>query len=353
MGRAHSFAYDLASARTGLGFNLIKQTLSDPNVEAGQIASRALRWNTYSPNWRTTIADETIDVVDICTPPHAHAEIAIAATRAGKHVLCEKPITNSAAEAECMAAAAEAAGVVNQVGFNYRNSAALQLARRIIDEGRIGEPLHVRAEYVMEAGWFAEPGWRHERASGGSGALGDIGSHIIDMAQYLAGEIVSVVGTSATYKPVSDGAHDVDDAGAFLARFDGGAIGAFSFNIRAWGQQNRIALEIDGTRGALAFDWNRRDELDVVFADDASAYRGFRRIVLGGGHEGAWFGLGGIGSGYIEASANQIVSFMSAIIDKSLAHPSFAEGAQVQRVVEAISASTTANRWIEVAGAER
>ena len=352
MGRAHSLAYDFASTRTDLGFRVIKEILVDSDAEVGQSAARALSWNSYSSNWREAVSDGRIDVIDICTPPHTHAEIAIAAANAGKHVFCEKPIANSTGEADEMAATAKSAGVVNQVGFNYRNSAAIRLARRIVDEGRIGDVLQVRIEYVMDGGWRGDPGWRREKASGGSGALGDIGSHIIDMAQHLAGNVKSVVGTTVAYNPVSGGSHDVDDAGAFLARFDCGAIGTFSYNVRAWGQKNRIVFEIDGTRGALTFDWNRRDELNALFVENDYTYEGFRKIILDGQHEGAWFDLGGIGSGYVEASANQLVSFLSSIVDKQEAHPNFTEAAQVQRVVEAVQKSAAANSWAEVPVAE-
>lgn len=348
MGRAHSLAYDLARVRTDLGYRLIKDTLVDVPGVAERAASD-LGWATSATDWPDVVARPDIDIVDICTPPHLHAEMALAAIAAGKHVFCEKPITNDSREAETMAMAARDQGIVAQVGFNYRNSAAVRLAHKLIQDKVIGDVLQLRIQYVMDGAWLGDLGWRGNRTSGGSGALGDVGSHIIDMAEWLVGNIVEVIGDTAAYGASQAGG--VEDAGVFLARFERGGLGSFSFNLKAWGQKNRIYFELDGSSGALAFDWNLRDELQVLIAENGAETEGFRRVITHGVHDGMWFDLGGLGSGYLEASANQFVSFLTAIVSGTAADPDFEHGAQVQRVVEAVYASTKTRSWVTVGSA--
>jgi predicted dehydrogenase len=353
MGKAHSLAYDLAASRSHLGYRLIKDTVVDVDPDAAATAALELGWQQSSTDWRATIARDDIDVIDICTPPQFHAEIALAALRAGKDVFCEKPITNDAAEAEQMVEVAEELGRINQVGFNYRASAALKLARSLVEDGTVGDILQLRIQYVMDGGWLGDPGWRRQKSSGGSGALGDIGSHIIDMAQFLVGDIHEVFGDTVSYAPVSGGEHDVDDAGAFLARFAGGALGTFAYSLRAWGQKNRISFELDGTKGAISFDWNHRDELQVLISEDGSRTEGMRRIITSGVHEGMLFDLGGAGSGYLEASANQLTSFLHSVATRTPADPDFATAARVQRVVEAVETSRRTGSWTRVPESSR
>lgn len=348
MGTAHSRAYDLASSRPGDDFRIIKDTLVDVDLAAAEASAERLGWQHAATDWRQVVAREDIDAIDICTPPQTHAEIAIAALRVGKNVFCEKPITNDLDEAEKMADVAVETGLVNQVGYNYRNSAAARYARKLIDDGEIGDILQMRLTYVMDGGWLGDPGWRRQKSSGGSGALGDIGSHIIDLAEYLAGPVASVIGDTVSYSPVAGGAHDVDDAGVFIARFVGGALGSFSYSLRAWGQKNRITFEVDGTRGALAFDWNHRDELQVLLKGSGAADEGLRRVIMSGAHEGVWFDLGGVGSGYLEASANQLSAFAEAIATGGVSQPDFRHGARIQRVVEAVDESRVKGSWVSL-----
>src|SRR5690606_31288979 len=168
-------------------------------------AATALGWNSSATDWRAVIERDDIDIVDIVTPPQFHAEIAIAAMRAGKHVFCEKPISNDLAEAEEMARVAAESGVVTQAGFNYRHSSAIAFTRQLLEEGRLGRPLQFRGSYQQEVGFTASPDrWRAKKASGGSGATGDIGSHIIDMSQYLLGDIVEVSALLRSKDPAAD-----------------------------------------------------------------------------------------------------------------------------------------------------
>lgn len=349
MGKAHSFAWSLAAVQSSSPRQIVKQVLVELDAAGAEKAARALGWIESATDWKLVIDRDDIDIVDIVTPPHTHAEIARYAISRGKHVLSEKPLANNAGDVSAMVAAAAAGSVATQVGFNYRHNAAVQLAQRLIADGEIGRVLQVRFEYLQDAA-FGAMGWRAHRATGGSGASSDIGSHIVDLAHYLLGEITSVAAALQVLPLSEDDDHDVDDAGAFLARFEDGALGVFSFSQKAWGQNNHIRFEIDGTRGALAFDWNRRDELEVYLRSD-DAPRGFTTVHVDGSTPGTWFDLNGIGTGYLESSANQMIQLVSTITQGTANSPTFAEGAYVQRVIDAVWASDAAgSTWSDVAG---
>ena len=247
-------------------------------------AADRLGWAETETDWRALLTRDDIDLIDVCTPGDSHAEIAIAALAAGKHVLCEKPLANTVAEAEAMVAAAEAAaarGQVAMVGFNYRRVPAIALARQWIAEGRLGTIRQVRAQYLQD--WIIDPQfplvWRLRKEQAGSGALGDIGAHIVDLAQYLLGEnIVGVSGITETFikqRPVlaaagaglaasggtETGEVTVDDAALFIARFAGGAIGTFEATRFATGRKNALRIEVNGSDGSLAFDMEAMNEL--------------------------------------------------------------------------------------------
>lgn len=351
MGKAHSLAVALAGIEQRLGVHLRKAVLVELDEATAERAATELGWEEWSTDWKTLVNRSDIDIIDICTPPDSHAEIALAAMSFGKHVLCEKPISIDPVSAEQMAAVAESAGVTNQVGFNYRNSAALRFAKALVAAGRIGEPLQLRIQYAQDCG-FGDMGWRNSTRTGGSGSLGDVGSHIIDLAHYLMGDISRVSGNIITHRQTADREHDVDDAGMFIAEFSSGALGSFTFSQQAWGQKNRIFFELDGTEGALTFDWNRRDELGVFLNERNAELEGFRHVHMGEAHGNAMFGLPGIGTGYLESSTNQVVSFLEAIVQKKEAHPNFREAAAVQRVIAAVIESAEQHAWVEIPALE-
>ncbi|TPX03347.1 Gfo/Idh/MocA family oxidoreductase, partial [Schumannella luteola] len=236
MGRAHSLAYALAPIASPLGATIVKQVLVDANAELAAGAAEQLGWAESGTDWREVVSRDDIDIVDICTPPQFHAEIALAAIEAGKHVFCEKPITNDPDEARAIVAAAARAGVVTQVGYNYRHTPAVAFAKKLLDEGRLGTPLQFRAQYAQEVGFWADPNrWRALKATGGSGTVGDIGSHIIDIAEHLFGDIVRVAARARSYGGDGWRAESerldgdlIDDAAVWLAEFANGAIGTFS-----------------------------------------------------------------------------------------------------------------------------
>ncbi|QQQ78814.1 Gfo/Idh/MocA family oxidoreductase [Saccharothrix sp. 6-C] len=308
-------------------------------------------WAAVETDWRALVARDDVGLVDICTPGDTHAEIALAALAAGKHVLCEKPLANTVAEAEAMAAAAEEAagrGVRSMVAFNYRRVPAIALARKLVEEGRIGEVRHVRAVYLQD--WLSDPSspmtWRMRKEKAGSGALGDLGAHIVDAAQFVTGDLITgVSATTETFvrsRPDGDGFADVtvDDAAVFLARFSSGALGTFEATRYALGRKNSMRLEVNGTRGSLAFDFESMNELSVFSADDGSA-AGFRRILVTEAdhpYVGAWWPPGHL-LGYEHTFTHEAADFLTAIGGGVDPAPSFTDGLRVQRVLAAVEES--------------
>jgi len=371
MGLAHSHAWHTAPRFFDLPLTPQLNVLCGRDAGGVTAAATRLGWASTETDWRAAIARDDVDLIDICTPGHMHAEIAIAALEAGKHVLCEKPLANSVAEAEAMAAAAEAAaakGVRSMVGFAYRRVPAIALARELVQAGRLGAIRHVRAQYLQD--WIIDPqaplSWRLEKDKAGSGSLGDIGAHLIDLSQHITGlDIRSVVGDMETFvkeRPLPSehsglsgtagegvGPVTVDDATTFLARFDGGAMGVFEATRFATGRKNAIRLEINGSKGSVAFDFEDMNVLHVYDAEDDPA-AGFRRVLVtepGHPYAGAWWPPGHV-IGYEHSFTHQVVDLVSAIADGRDPWPSFAEGLRVQRVLAAVEASAESQKWQEI-----
>ena len=294
--------------------------------------------------------------MDICTPGDTHAEIAIAALEAGKHVLCEKPLANTVAEAEAMAeAAARAAdkGVYAMCGFSFRRTPALTYARQLVAEGRIGSIRHVRAQYLQD--WLADENapmaWRLDKSKAGSGALGDIAAHIIDATQWITGQQISAVsGALRTFvhtRPLADasgtGQVTVDDAAAFTAQFSSGALGVFEATRFATGRKNSLRIELNGSAGSLAFDFENMNELSLYETKDGHD-AGFRRILVTEPqhpYTGHWWPAGH-GLGYEHGFTHQVVELIEALAAGKQPEPSFADALQVQRVLGAVEASSQA-----------
>jgi predicted dehydrogenase len=332
-------------------------------------------WASTETDWRRLVDRDDVAVVDICTPGDTHAEIAIAALEAGKHVLCEKPLANTVEEAEAMvaaAAAAEAHGVRSMVGFNYRRVPAISLARRFVQEGRLGTVRHVRAQYLQD--WIVDPSfplvWRLQKERAGSGALGDIGAHIIDLAQFVSGSTISgVSGLTETFvreRPLpaasaglaasggaGTGAVTVDDAALFVARFDSGALGSFEATRFASGRKNALRLEVNGSDGSLAFDFEAMNELQFHDHTEDAETAGFRRILVTEPthpYAHAWWPPGH-GLGYEHTFTHEVVDLVTAIGTGAAPSPSFADGLQVQRVLAAVERSAErGSGWEQVAG---
>jgi predicted dehydrogenase len=374
MGAAHSQAWRTVGRVFDLPFEVEMTALCGRTEAAVQESAARLGWASGETDWRAVVGRPDIDVIDICTPGDSHAPIAIAALDAGKHVLCEKPLANSVAEAEAMAAAAERAAGRSMVGYNYRRVPALALARQLVGDGRLGEIRHVRAQYLQD--WLGDPQfpltWRLRREVAGSGALGDLGAHIVDLAQYLTGLQIESVGallqTFVTQRPLparssglsadsggsgSDGDGDspvelgpvtVDDAALFTARFDAGAIGVFEATRFASGRKNALRIEVNGERGSLAFDFESMNELSFFDGTEDGATAGFRRILAtepDHPYLGAWWPPGHL-LGYEHTFTHELRDFIVAIAAGEPPSPSFADGLRVQRVLAAVEASAQA-----------
>lgn len=375
MGAAHSQAWRVAPRFFDLPLEPRMAVVVGRTAARVEEAARTLGWQSAETDWRTLLERDDIDLVDVCTPGNTHAEIAIAALEAGKHVLCEKPLANTVEEAEAMVAAAERAaerGVRSMVGFTYRRIPALALARELVAEGRIGTVRHVRANYLQD--WIADPeaplSWRLDKEQAGSGALGDIGAHVVDLAQFITGErLTEVSGLLETFvheRPVAGefaglsgsagegrGPVTVDDAAIFTARLSGGGLATFEATRFALGRKNAIRLEINGSRGSLAFDFEDMNVLHLFDAAEDPRTAGFRRIVVTEPEHpyvGAWWPAGH-GLGYEHGFVHQAVDLVRAIGEGRQPEPSFADGLQVQRVLAAVERSSAERSvWTPVDG---
>jgi predicted dehydrogenase len=363
MGAAHTQAWRTAPRFFDLPLQPRLRALCGRDAERVAAAAARLGWESTETDWTRLVERDDVHLVDICTPGDMHAEIAIAALDSGKHVLCEKPLANTVAEAQAMAEAAGRAaahGVQAMVGFTYRRVPAIALARRLVEQGRLGEIRHVRAQYLQD--WLSDPRspmtWRLEKDKAGSGALGDIGAHIIDLTQHITGDsIVAVNGLLETFvheRPRPDGTTGmvtVDDGASFLARFGQGATGVFEATRFATGRKNAIRIEINGSRGSLAFDFEDMNVLHFFDADEPSETAGFRRILVTEPehpYAAAWWPPGH-GLGYEHAFTHQVVDLVTAIGRGEQPLPSFADGLQVQCVLAAVERSSELGSWEKTA----
>lgn len=368
MGAAHSQAWRAAAGVLDLPLRPGMVALGGRDAAALRRAARRYGWMATETDWHDLISRPDVQLVDICTPGDLHAEIAIAALDAGRHVLCEKPLANTVEEAAAMVAAASRAaahGVRSMVAFNYRRVPALALARQLVAGGRIGTVRHVRASYRQD--WLVDPSfpltWRLQREYAGSGALGDLGAHIVDLAQYLTGElIVGVSAATATFvgeRPRPGAAGDeqrsgpvtVDDAALFTARLSSGALASFEATRFAAGRKNALRMEINGDRGSLAFDLERLNELQFYDHADDALTAGFRRILVtepGHPYLSGWWPPGHV-LGWDVTFTHQVRDLVTAIAEGTDPRPSFADGLQVQRVLAAaLHSAAEESRWTPV-----
>ncbi len=369
MGKLHSHAYQTVQQLMNPPLDIEMAVLCgrDPDQVAAQ--AKTWGWQESSANWAEVIARPDIDAVDIAVPGEAHAEIAKRALDHGKHVLCEKPLANTLSDAEAMVSAARRASTVNMVGFNYRRAPAIQLAHQLIAEGRVGKIFQVRGQYLQD--WAVDPSvpltWRFQQAIAGSGSLGDLLTHVIDLTHYLVGGFESVSTLQNTFikeRPIPGaltgsglghagegggvkGEVSVDDLTAVLARLDGGAVGVFEATRFATGHKNALTLEIHGECGAVRFDLERMNELEYYARGTTDpSLEGFRRILAthpDHPYMQYWWPEGHI-VGYDVTFAHQIYDWVDAIAHQGTANPDFAEGLRCQQVVEAIGQSATESR---------
>jgi predicted dehydrogenase len=323
-------------------------------------AARELGWEETSTDWEEVVNRKDIDLVDISTPGDSHAEIAIAAARAGKAVFCEKPLGNTVPEAERMLAAVQKAGVTHMICHNYRRAPAVMLARDLISRGELGDIRHYRGTYLQD--WITDPKfplvWRLDRTKAGSGALGDIAAHSIDLARFLVGEIAEVAGHLETFvkeRPLPGhadrtGRVTVDDAATALVRFENGAMGTIEATRMAPGRKNYNRFEINGSKGSVAFDLERMNELEVYFEADPVASRGFRRVMVTEPEHPyikAWWPPGHI-IGYEHTFVHTVYELLEAMADRRVPSPSFVDGVRNQRVLDAVEKAAQTRAWVSV-----
>ena len=287
MGKAHSNAYKTLRYMTWpppLMPELV--SIAGRNEQAVSEAARRYGFTEYVTDWRALIADERVQLFDNSGPNNLHAEPTIAAAEAGNHVICEKPLGRDAAESYETWQRVEAAGVKHMCAFNYRFVPAVRLAREIIESGELGELTHFRGSYLQEWGATDDALWRFDKEAAGSGALGDLGAHVIDLARYLVGEIETVAALTATFQP----GREVDDAIEAAVGFESGAVGTIEASRFASGRKNAFRWEINGTKGSLAFDLERLNELQANFAGSAPGdhAQGFRSVLVSEAEHPFW-----------------------------------------------------------------
>ena len=358
MGKAHSNAWRQVSRFFAPALEPVMKVVCGRNEEEVKKAAATFGWQEYATSWEEVIVRKDIDVVDICTPGDSHLPIAIAAAQARKVVFCEKPLANSVAESERMLDAVERNGVIHMICHNYRRVPAVTLAKQLIDDGSIGEIFHYRGAYLQD--WIVNPAfprvWRLEKARAGSGALGDIASHSIDLSRYLIGEITEVAGllkTFITERPLQLGSQtmapvDVDDAALSLVKFANGAIGTIEASRLATGRKNFNSFEINGSRGSIVFNLERMNELQLYIEEGPNS--GFRTILATDAthpYMAGWWPPGHI-VGYEHTFTHTVLDLIKAIDEQKIPTPNFADGVRNQKVLAAIERASTSRRWEEV-----
>lgn len=374
MGAAHSQGWRTAPRVFDLPADAEMAVIVGRDAAAVAKAARKWGWAESATDWREVIARDDIDVVDIVTPGDSHAEIAVAALDAGKHVLCEKPLANTVAEAEAMAAAAERAaarGVKAMVGFTYRRVPAVTFLRQLIAEGVVGRIAHVRASYRQD--WLVDPdmplAWRLQKEHAGSGALGDIGAHAIDLVEFVTGmdveRVSGVLDTIVKQRPLLSagsglsgkaaagyGQVTVDDIAIFTGRLASGALASFEATRFATGRKNALAIEISGDKGALAFDLEDLNSIQFYDRTAPADQQGFRKILVTEPvhpYVAAWWPAGHM-LGYEHGFSHQVKDLVEGIVRNTDPHPTFADGLRVQRVLDAVErSSTNDSAWTRVA----
>jgi predicted dehydrogenase len=359
MGLAHSFGYRNCHAVWQTPYTPVMKCIADIRPpEEGQIMAQRLGFAEYTSDWRELVGREDIDLVDICTPNYLHMENAIAAAEAGKDILCEKPLANSLEECKKMLQAVKESGVKAMCAFIYRQAPAVKLAKQMIESGELGDIYHMRAAYLQD--WIMDPDvpmlWRLKKEKAGSGALGDIGAHITDLARFLVGDIDSVCGTMETFikqrKNEQTGKMEdvtVDDASIWCARFENGALGTFEATRFAGGRKNYNSFEINGSKGSIAWNFEDMNYLEYWKKGEGTK-QGFRKVLATTketpGFEN-WWPDGHI-IGYGECFVNQTQEMMNAIAEDREPIPSFEDGVKCQAVLQAVQQATETKKWEEV-----
>jgi len=366
MGRAHSNAWRQAPKFFNLKANIEMHTICGRDTAAVQAARAHLGWQFATTDWREIVESPLIDIVDIATPTFTHAEIAMAALKNGKHVLCEKPMGMNLKQCEAMLAVAKKAKGAHMICHNYRRIPAIALAKRFLSEGTLGRIYHFRARYAQDR--LADPefpvDWRLQKATSGSGVHSDINSHIIDLARYLVGEFTAVCGIVNTFipeRPRADllaqgtrkmGKVDVPDSAVFIGWMEGGVMANLEATRYAPGRRNHIEIEINGSKGSIYFDFENMNLLKYYNGDDPKDRQGFRDIIVGQRdgiqpYVSNWWPPGH-GIGYEHTFVHTVADFVNACAEGKSIHPTFEDGLKNQRVLTAVEQSSAKGKWVKV-----
>jgi len=368
MGKAHSHAYKDVGMFFDMNADVVMKAICGRSEEGVKEAADKFGWEGYETDWRKLVNRDDIDLIDVNAPSDAHKEITLAAVAAGKHVFCEKPLALNLADGREMLAAAEKAGVKHAVCFNYRFLPAVQLAKKLIDDGRLGDIHHYRATYLQD--WLVDPkaplAWRLKKEVAGSGAHGDLNAHCIDLARFLIGEFDRVIGHNRTFvkqRPIPAstsglsgtgtdelGEVTVDDATGFLADFKNGAMGSFIATRFAAGRKNGNTFEIHGSKGTIRWDLERLNELEVYFRDDEPSEAGFRTILVTEPthkYAGNWWPAGHM-IGYEHGFVHIVYEFVQHITAGTPFAPTFLDGVRCKEVLEAVDLSIERGAWTSI-----
>ncbi|WP_163835405.1 Gfo/Idh/MocA family protein [Spartinivicinus ruber] len=364
MGKAHNIAFKACPAVFSLSATIECEMLAEVSQALAEQKAKELGFNRATGDWRALVRDPDIDVVDICSPNYLHKEMALAAIAAGKHVYLEKPLALNSADAKEMTEAAERAGVKTLVGFNYIKNPVAQLAKEIIMNGEIGEVVHFRGTHNED--YLADPktlfSWRLKRELAGSGTLGDMGSHIINMAQYLVSDIVEVMADLQTVikeRPLPDNKEkyakvENEDQAHMLVRFTSGAIGTIESSRIACGRKMGLTYEVTGTKGSIVFDQERLSELKLYTNNDPTNRQGFRTILVGPEHPdyAAFCVASGHGLGYNDQKIVEVRDLVEGICTDKPMWPDFRAAYEVNKVLDAAELSYKEGRWIKISEIE-
>jgi Predicted dehydrogenases and related proteins len=370
MGKAHSNAY----ARLGMFFDpgaeVCRRAICGRDEKWVAQSAQKFGWESYETSWEKLVSREDIDIVDITSPSDTHKAVAIAAAANGKHIFCEKPLALTLSDAREMFEAAQNAGIKHQIGFNYRFAPAVVLAKQLIDAGKLGKIRHVRASYLQD--FIIDPEfpliWRLQRDICGSGSLGDLGAHFIDLARFLCGDFKTVMGMQKTFitsRPIVEkmqglsaqsnadaprGTVDVDDGSVFVAEFESGALGTFEATRFAQGHKNDLSIEVNGDRGSIKFVFERMNELQYFCSDDEPGTQGFRLIQASEGihpYMSAWWPTGHV-IGYEHTFVHEMYEFVRSIVNNTPTSPDFYDGVKCSQVIEAVELSAQRRTAVDV-----
>ena len=369
MGKAHSNAYRQVGRFFDLDVEPVMKVLVGRNEEKVKAAAEQFGWQEYATSWEDVIARNDIDLVDIGTPNDTHALISVAALKAGKHVLCEKPLAMNVADAKISYETAKETGLINGICHNYRKAPAIAFAQKLVADGKLGAIRHFRGTYLQD--WIVDPAvplvWRLDKKIAGSGSHGDLNAHLIDTARFvMGGEFAEVCGMAETFikqRPLladtggglsgftssgEMGEVTVDDVTAFLARFENGATGTFEATRLAPGRKNYNRWEINGEKGTIAFNLERMNEIEVFLTEDPEGIQGFRTIQATESfmpYMEAYWPVAHI-IGYEHTFVNMIYDLMVAISKNEPFTPDFYDGLKNQAVLEAVDQSAASRQWV-------